>query len=167
VKFRFRYFLCSISLAMSCIAGASAQSSDASDTTSTIESLRADVRADKTKIITQVMQFNQKDADAFWPVYRRLEADRTKLEDQRVALIKEYSSSFTSLTDQQASSLTQRALNYQGERVELEKKYFKEFSKVLPGVTVAKFFQLEHRLNLVWDLQLASHLPAVFQVQPQ
>ena len=167
MKLQSRHFLCATVLAMNCIAGATAQSSDAPATTSAIESLRADVRADKTKIITEVMQFSQKDADAFWPVYRRFEADRTKLDDQRVALIKEYASSFTSLTDQQANSITERALSYQAQRVDLEKKYFKEFGKVLPGVTVAKFFQLEHRLNLVWDLELASHLPTVFQASAQ
>jgi hypothetical protein len=167
VKLQFRTFICAVLLTMSYIVGANAQASDNPDETSMIESLRADLRADKTKVITQVMQFSQKDADAFWPVYRRFEADRAKLDDQRVALIKEYANSFTSLTDQQANSITQRALNYQGQRVDLEKKYFKELSKVLPGVTVAKFFQLEHRLNLVWDLELASHLPTVFQAQAQ
>ena len=112
------------------------------------------------------MQFSQKDADAFWPVYRKFEADRSKLEDQRIALIKEYATSYTSLTDEQANSLTQKTLDYQADLVDLEKKYFKEFSKVLSGVTVAKFFQLEHRLNLIVDLDLAAHLPAVFRAQP-
>ena len=133
------------------------------DTTSTIESLRADIRADRTKIITDVMQFSEKDAAAFWPVYRQYEADVTKLNDQRVALIREYASSFASLTDQQASSLTSRALKFEQQRVDLDQKYFKNFSKVLPGVVVAKFFQLQHRLNLLGDVELAAHLPTVFQ----
>jgi hypothetical protein len=167
VKLKPRLILCGIALAISCITGASAQSSDTPDETSVIESLRADLRADKTKIITAVMQFSQKDADAFWPVYRKFEADRSKLEDQHIALIKEYATSYTSLTDEQAQSLTQKALDYQEDRVDLEKKYFKEFSKVLSGVTVAKFFQLEHRLNLLVDLELAAHLPAVFQAKCQ
>ena len=137
------------------------------DTTSTIESLRADIRADRAKIITHVMQFSDKDSAAFWPVYRQYEADITKLNDQRVALIRDYASSFASLTDQQASSLTSRALEFERQRVELDQKYFKNFSKVLPGVVVAKFFQLQHRLNLVGDLELAAHLPPVFQDQTQ
>lgn len=135
------------------------------DTTSTIESLRADIRADRANIITHVMQFSEKDAAAFWPVYRQYEADITKLNDQRVAIIREYASSFASLTDQQASSLTSRALDFERQRVELDQKYFKNFSKVLPGVVVAKFFQLQHRLNLLGDVELAAHLPPVFQDQ--
>jgi hypothetical protein len=166
LKLKPRHILCGIALSISCIAGASAQTSDTPDETSVIESLRADLRADKTKIITVVMQFNQKDADAFWPIYRKFEADRSKLEDQRIALTKEYATSYASLTDEQAKSLTQKALDYQADRVDLEKKYFKEFNKVLSGVTVAKFFQLEHRLNLIVDLELAAHLPTVFQAQP-
>jgi hypothetical protein len=137
------------------------------DTASTIESLRADARADRTKIITHVMQFSDKDAAAFWPVYRKYEADTIKLNDQRVAIIKEYASSFASLTDPQASSLTSRALDFERQRADLDRKYFKDFSKVLPGVVVARFFQLQHRLNLLVDLELAAHLPPVLQDQAQ
>jgi len=32
---------------------------------------------------------------------------------------------------------------------------------VLPGLTVAKFFQLEYRLDLLVDLRIASELPAL------
>jgi hypothetical protein len=40
-----------------------------------IESLRADLRADKVAIITEAMQLNDQDRKVFWPVYRKYEAD--------------------------------------------------------------------------------------------
>jgi hypothetical protein len=113
------------------------------------------------------MQFSEKDSAAFWPIYRQYEADQSKINDQRVAVIKEYASSFTSLTDQQAASLTARSLEFERQRVDLNRKYLKTFSKALPGVVVAKFFQLQHRLDLLVDVELASHLPTVFQDQAQ
>lgn len=81
--------------------------------------------------------------------------------------MREYASSFAALTDQQASSLTSRSLDFERQRVELDQRYFKDFSKVLPGVVVANFFQLQHRLNLLGDVELAAHLPPVFQDQAQ
>lgn len=153
-----------ILLAATLTASAHAQ---APDTTSTIESLRADVRADRTKIITAVMKFSDKDATAFWPIYRQYEADQTRINDQRVAVIKEYAASFTTLTDAQASSLTERSLDFERARADLDKKYLKTFGKALPGVVVAKFFQLQHRLNLLIDLDLASQLPPILQDKAQ
>jgi hypothetical protein len=46
-------------------------------------------------------------------------------------------------------------------RVDLNKKYFKEFNKVLPAHTAVRFFQPENRLDLILDLQLAANLPPV------
>ncbi len=46
--------------------------------------------------------------------------------------------------------------------VDLQKTYYAEFNKQLPATVVTKFFQLEHRLDLIIDLKLASELPALF-----
>jgi hypothetical protein len=56
-------------------------------------------------------------------------------------------------------------LDYESRLAALKKKYFKKFNRVLPAVTVVKFFQLEHRLDLVIDMKIASALPSVI-VQP-
>ena len=42
----------------------------------------------------------------------------------------------------------------------------KEFNKVLSALTVTKYFQLEHRLDLLVDLKLASELPSLLVQAP-
>ena len=126
-----------------------------------IESVRADLRADKIAIITQAMRFNDKDAAAFWPVYKKYEYDLSNLNDQRVKLIKEYAEKFITMTDADAKSMAERMFDYESRRIDLKKKYFKEFNKVLPALTVVKFFQLEHRLDLLVDLKVAADLPSL------
>ena len=44
-------------------------------------------------------------------------------------------------------------------------KYFKKFTKVLPGLTVTKFFQLERRVDLMMDMQVEASLPPLTQAQ--
>jgi hypothetical protein len=61
----------------------------------------------------------------------------------------------------EAKGLAQRSLELESSRAELKKKYFVEFNKVLPGLTVARCFQLEYRLDLLVDLKIASELPAL------
>jgi hypothetical protein len=127
-----------------------------------IESLRADLRADKVAIITEAMRFNDQDSKAFWPVYRKYEAEVTKVNDQRVALIKSYADKFTTMTDADAKTMIEQGLDFESRRTDVKKKYAKEFQKAgLSSLTVAKFLQLEHRLDLLVDMKIASELPSL------
>jgi hypothetical protein len=136
-------------------------SSQSGDIDSAIEAARADIRANKVKIIGDAMQFNEKDAATFWPIYRRYENELTKLNDQRVQLIKAYADRFNTMTDADAKELAEKQFSFESQRTDLRRKYFNEFNKQLPATTVAKFFQLEHRLDLLIDLKIASELPAL------
>ena len=147
---------CVVLLAAAC--GICAAQSDA-DINSEIEAMRADLRADKAAIITDAMKFTPAESSAFWPIYKKYEFDLSKLNDQRVELIKTYADKYTSMTDADAKSLAEKSFDFESQRVDLKKKYFKEFNKQMPSTTVARFFQLEHRLDLLMDLKLASELP--------
>jgi hypothetical protein len=80
-------------------------------------------------IITQALQLNDQDSKIFWPVYRKYDADLTKVNDQRVALIKSYADKFGTMTDSDAKSMIDQSLNFESSRVDLKKKYAKEFQK--------------------------------------
>jgi len=131
-----------------------------------IDAIRADLRSDKIEVITTAMQFNEKDAAAFWPVYKTYEAEQAKLNDERIQVIKNYSDKWTTLTDAEAKELAEKSLDLESRRTAIRKKYFANFNKVLPGVIVAKFFQLEYRLDLLVDLKIASELPALLARPP-
>lgn len=126
---------------------------------SAVAVVRADMRADRATIITGAMNFSDKDAAAFWPIYRKYEYERSKVDDGRVAVIKEYTEKYSTLTEADAKTMTERMIEYDSRQNALKKRYFKQFSKVLPAVTVAKFFQLEHRVDLLMDMKVESALP--------
>jgi hypothetical protein len=127
-----------------------------------IEALRADVRADKVAIITEAMRVNDQESKIFWPVYRKYEADITKVNDQRLALIKSYSDKFVSMTDADAKTMIDQSLDFESRRADVKTKYAREFQKAgLSSLTLAKFLQLEHRLDLLVDLKIASELPSL------
>jgi len=128
---------------------------------SAIEVARADIRADKNAMISSGMNFNEKEGAAFWPVYRKYEYERSTVEDLRATVIKEYAAKYTSMTDAEAKTMADRLFECDTREIELRKKYFKEFNKVLPAITVAKFFQLEHRIDLLIGMKIESSLPAL------
>ena len=123
------------------------------------------MQADRATIITQAMNFSDKDAAAFWPIYRKYEYERSMVDDRRVAVIKEYAEKYSALSDGDAKAMAERMLDCESRLTELKKTYFKKFDKVLPAFTVAKFFQLEHRLDLLVDMKVESSLPPLSRPQ--
>ena len=132
---------------------------------SAIELARADMGADRAKSITAAMNFSDKDAAAFWPIYRKYEYERSTVEDRRVAVIKEYAEKYPALTDAEAKSMAERMFDCDSRLAALKKTYFKKFNTVLPALTVTKFFQLEHRIDLLVDMKVESSLPPLTQPQ--
>ena len=159
---KIRILFAAVLLSLGVFSNVSAAQSSEPSLDSYIESLRADLRADKIDIITEAMRFNDQESKAFWPVYRRYEADVTKVNDQRLALIKAYSDKFITMTDADAKAMIGQSIDFESRRTDVKKKYAQEFQKAgLSSLAVAKFLQLEHRLDLLVDLKIASELPSL------
>jgi hypothetical protein len=132
---------------------------------SIIAMVRANMRASRTNLITTGMNFNEKDGAAFWPIYHQYEYERSKLDDRRSAVIKEYTQKYPNVTDAEAKAMAEQMLECDSRLAELKKKYFKKFNKVLPALTVTTFFQLERRVDLMMDMQVEASLPPLTQAQ--
>jgi hypothetical protein len=126
-----------------------------------IEELRADIRADKTKLISEGLQLDSAQSEKFWPIYRQYQTDLSKINDQRLQLIKQYNDAYPVIDQKTAQDSGQRWLELEGKKVDLQKKYFQEVSKAVSPQVAAQFIQLEHRLDLLIDLQVASALPLI------
>jgi hypothetical protein len=123
------------------------------------------MQAGKTTVITSAMNFNDKEGAAFWPIYKQYDYERSRLDDGRVAVIKEYAQKYPNLTDADAKAMAEKMLECDSRLAALKKKYYKKFNKVLPALTVAKFFQLERRVDLLMDMQVESSLPPLTQAK--
>jgi hypothetical protein len=132
---------------------------------STIAVVRANMQADRTALITTGMNFSDKEGAAFWPVYREYEYERSRLDDRRVAVIKQYTLKYPNLTDDQAKAMADQMLDCDSRLAALKKKYYKKFNKVLSALTVSTFFQLERRVDLMMDMQVEASLPPLTQAK--
>jgi hypothetical protein len=124
-----------------------------------IKLLRKDVRSQKSEVMSEVMQLDPDQAAKFWPIYRDYDAELAKVNDLRIANIKEYASSYNQLTDAKADELIHSSMNFQKQRSELLAKYYEIMKQQLGAVTAARFAQVEYQLLLIIDLQLFSELP--------
>jgi hypothetical protein len=135
----------------------SAQSSPDRD----IELLRRDIRSQKKQIIAANLQLTDAEAVKFWPLYDQYTAELVKINDAKYAAIKEYALNFDTITDDQAVSLMRKALEVDQSVAQLRLKYVPMFSKVVSGKKTAFFFQMDRRLVMLIDLQLAAQIPMV------
>jgi hypothetical protein len=55
--------------------------------------------------------------------------------------------------------MVQRLLNIESKYVNLRQEYWPKFETALGARRVAKFFQVDNRLSLLVNLQLASEIP--------
>jgi len=126
-----------------------------------IDLLRKDVRSQKKQIVAANLTLTDQEAQKFWPVYDQYTAEQVKINDQTYAILKEYANSLDTLTDEQAEKLTKQALEVDESVAQLRLKYVPIFRKAIPGKKTAAFMQLDRRLSLIINLQLASIIPLV------
>ena len=124
-----------------------------------VELMRSDLRTNKRAIVTKAMQMDEAASAKFWPVYAEYETELTKLNDQRVTMIKDYAAAYNSMTDESAKDLIKRGFKLQESRTSLLKKYVGKMSKTVDVKTAARWAQVEHALDSAIDLQIASELP--------
>jgi hypothetical protein len=143
--------------------GAIAQTAapDQSGTDTDIALLRSDVQAQKTDVIAHTMQFNDADAKVFWPLYREYANQQQIIGDERVSVIKDYADHYDTIDDAKADGLMARMLKFERSRTDLRAEYFPKFKKAIGAKQAAKFFQVDNRLSLLVDLQLANAIPII------
>ena len=132
-----------------------------SSTDQDVELLRKDIRSEKKQIIAANLTLTDAEATKFWPLYDQYTADLVKINDAKYAAIKDYATNYDTLTDAKALELTRQMLEVDQSVAQLRLKYSPMFSKVVSGKKTALFFQLDRRLLMLIDLQLASTIPMV------
>jgi hypothetical protein len=126
-----------------------------------IDLLRKDVRSQKRQIIASNLQLSDQEAEKFWPLYDQYTADLVKINDAKYSAIREYAASYSTLTDDQATRLVRQMLSVDQAVAELRLRYTTIFNNVIPGRKTAVFFQLDRRLVMLIDLQIASQIPMI------
>lgn len=121
-----------------------------------IKLLRKDLRSQKKQMVAANMDLTDVEAEKFWPVYDQYAADVAKINDTKAALIKEYWQTFDTMNGDQAEKYLRQRAAVEESLMDLRLKYIPVFRKVLTGRQTALFFQIDWRLGLLIDLQLAQ-----------
>ena len=126
-----------------------------------IKMLREDVQSARKTITAENMNLTADEATKFWPIYDQYAAEVAKIGDARVALIKDYAANYDSMTNEQANLFIQRAAAIDKQFTDARSKYVPLFEKAISAKKTALWYQIDRRLDLLINLQLAANIPVV------
>jgi hypothetical protein len=119
------------------------------------------IRASRKALVAVNLGLSPAEADKFWPLYDRYQKEISTIGDRVVAIVDDYTASFRDLSNDKAMQLMESYLAAEAERLQVHRSYLGEFTKIRPGRTVARFYQIENKMDAVLRYDLAATIPIV------
>ena len=126
-----------------------------------IKILKSDIATESREIVAEVMQFTDVEAKLFWPIYDDYLENLEPISDRRIALIREIAESWPQIPDGRAKAMGKESLDIEAETIELRRATFDRITKALNATTASKWLQIDNRLRLLVQLQIAAELPII------
>lgn len=123
--------------------------------------LRIDLRATKAEVVTNAMELDEDEAKAFWPIYSEYDRELSKMNTQRINVIREFMEAYPNISDDKAREFSRRTFSFSRGRLELLEKYSRKLERATSPILAARFAQIENQLLMLVDVQLASDFPLV------
>jgi len=126
-----------------------------------IELTRAVIQTERQAVVAATLGLSDSEGEAFWPLYRAFRGDMALIGDRRVKLITDYAENWENLSASAAGSMLDEALDIETDMLKAQKKHMKQLRKVLTPIQAARFYQVEHRMDTVIDLELSAGIPLI------
>lgn len=125
------------------------------------EEARSVLQTERKTLVAQGLALSVAEEKAFWPVYDRYMAELKTAGDLRVKVVTDYAASYDDLSEDTARELLANSLKYQEKILDIRKGYVRKFRKVLPAITLARFYQIENKIDAITNFVLAREIPLV------
>jgi hypothetical protein len=127
--------------------------------------VREKVRADKKLLVAANMDLTESEAKAFWPVYEKYQKELFLLRTRTAKLIKDYADAYETMSDDKAKTLLDELMIIESLGVKLRKTYLPKFRQALPEKKVARYYQIENKINAALNYELAANIPLMKAAQ--
>jgi hypothetical protein len=126
-----------------------------------MELVKEKIRTDKKLFIATNMKLTESETKAFWPVYETYQAELGKLRDREIKLIEEFAANYETMSNDVAKNLLDDSLSIDSGNVKLRQSYLAKFRGILPDKKVARYYQLESKIDAVLEFEMARRIPLV------
>jgi hypothetical protein len=124
-----------------------------------IQVTREVINNQRQALVTRAMDLTPNEMQRFWPLYRQYRVAASKVGDRIVSLITTYADNYQDLNDKVADKLLTEFVRIEEERARLKAQYLPKFKKVIPVKKVARFYQIENKLDTALLAELTQAIP--------
>jgi len=124
-----------------------------------LKALRADMQSTRADIMAKNVTLSAEQAAKFWPAFDAYQKEQNVIMDQQLQDIVKFVDSYDTLDDATALSLMKAHLTRDAKMNALREKWLGEFQKVLPTKLAVRVMQIDRRLSLAAQIQVASYIP--------
>jgi len=126
-----------------------------------VQLTRSAIQAERQAILAANLELDAKEGAVFWPLYQEYRKALESAINTRVDLLNQYFASYETLTDKEAIALLDKHIAWEQEVLKVRSTYAKKMSKALPGKTVARFFQIENKMDIIVEYEMAGEIPLI------
>lgn len=126
-----------------------------------LKTVRSDLQASRTDIITKNVPLTTEQAAKFWPLFEKYQKEQNAIMDAQLKGLQQYVDNFDKLDDAQALAFMKTHLDRDQKMVTLRQTWLGEFQKVLPTKLAVRVLQIDRRISLAHQVEFSSRLPIV------
>ena len=120
-----------------------------------------DLLAQRADVISKNLGLTADQAAKFWPLYEKYQAELAQVVDAQLKGVKAYAQAYDTLDDAAALAFANAQIDRDASAAALRKRWLPEFQKILPGKVAARFMQLDRRISLLTQLEVARQVPLI------
>ena len=121
-----------------------------------MQTAREKLQADKKLFVTENMKLTDSEAKGFWPVYESYQKEMSVVNDRLVKLIQDFAGHYANMTNDEAKKLVNESLAIDADRLRFRQSYLPKFRLVLPEIKVARYYQIENKIQAAVDYDLSA-----------
>jgi hypothetical protein len=126
-----------------------------------LSALLGTIRANRKELLAINLGLTPEQAEKFWPLYGQYQQKLNPIGDRQAAIVQDYITNYRDLSNDKAIKIVEDYLEVDADRTEVRQKYVDKFAKILPGRTLARFYQIENKMDAVIRYDLAATIPVV------
>ncbi|MGV8075206.1 MAG: hypothetical protein AB2L11_11695 [Syntrophobacteraceae bacterium] len=123
--------------------------------------LREKVRADKKLLVAENMELTESEGKTFWPVYEKYQNELFLLRSRTAKLIKDFGEAYKDMSNETAKKLLDESMTIESLGLKLRQAYLPKFRQALPEKKVARYYQIENKIQAALYYDLAVGIPLV------
>ena len=125
----------------------------------TLEVTRQAIESQRRVLVSGALPLTDAEADAFWPLYDDYEKERRPLDEQANKVVADFLAKGATLTDAQAKAMVEKALEIDAGKLRVRQAWLGRMLKAIPPRKVARFYQIDNKLDSVVRADLAKQIP--------